>query len=377
MTAGAKNTLEGARMTTEPMMSQTRGLTIKTPGVMFLVVILLVAFTEKLNGINIRSIHHKSSLIRFRGRRLDTVREYGSSTHRMDTSTMLYSNSRGGTYSPGTNNNTMGGLNNRNGAVFTGSSNTPSIWGGGAGGGGRGRGNQADNVEVSVVSSSESSDQGRMDGTSTSSRGIENLPTNSQTMSSPSASSSASSSSSMPPSTLASTPSTVSSNFTTVNIPPPLNNLVDVNIEAAAVVYEVTLGRELGIEIVQGDGFAYVGHVIPHSKAESLGIQKGDHVVAISATAGDQMWTHNSLESVKSTLSTRFVMSSTVRLRFERPLAAIPLEIRKHLQIPYVITMQLKRPIGLHVVEGMFIFLFICMLYIYKDMFMCVYICDI
>ena len=137
-------------------------------------------------------------------------------------------------------------------------------------------------------------------------------------------------------------------------MPPPLNNLnlIDVNIAAAAVVYEVTLGRELGIDIVQGDGYAYVGHVTPGSKAETLGIQKGDHVVAISATAGDQMWTHNSLESVKSNLSTRFVMSSTVKLRLERPLSIIPADIIKSLQIPYVLTMELKRPIGLHVVEG-------------------------
>ena len=34
-----------------------------------------------------------------------------------------------------------------------------------------------------------------------------------------------------------------------IKIPPPLNDLVDVNLERNSVIYEVTLGRELGIEI--------------------------------------------------------------------------------------------------------------------------------
>jgi hypothetical protein len=45
------------------------------------------------------------------------------------------------------------------------------------------------------------------------------------------------------------------------NIPPPLNMLVDVNLERRTVVYEVVLGRELGFEILQGNSAAVVGQV--------------------------------------------------------------------------------------------------------------------
>jgi hypothetical protein len=45
-------------------------------------------------------------------------------------------------------------------------------------------------------------------------------------------------------------------------VPQPLNYLVDVNIGHRAVVYEVTLGREMGMEIIQGNGAAVVGEVV-------------------------------------------------------------------------------------------------------------------
>jgi hypothetical protein len=47
-----------------------------------------------------------------------------------------------------------------------------------------------------------------------------------------------------------------------LSIPAPLNQLVDVNLERRSVVYEVTLGREIGIEIVQGALGPVVGQVI-------------------------------------------------------------------------------------------------------------------
>lgn len=45
------------------------------------------------------------------------------------------------------------------------------------------------------------------------------------------------------------------------NIPPPLNNLVDINMERSSVVYEVNLNRDIGFEIVQGFDYAVVGQV--------------------------------------------------------------------------------------------------------------------
>lgn len=47
-----------------------------------------------------------------------------------------------------------------------------------------------------------------------------------------------------------------------LSIPAPLNQLVDVNLERRSVVYEVTLGREIGIDIIQGTHGPVVGQVI-------------------------------------------------------------------------------------------------------------------
>ena len=51
--------------------------------------------------------------------------------------------------------------------------------------------------------------------------------------------------------------------------------------------------------------FDNLQQVTPGSKAEQLGLLPGDCIVATSATAGDNMWTHDSDESVKSALNTR------------------------------------------------------------------------
>ena len=90
----------------------------------------------------------------------------------------------------------------------------------------------------------------------------------------------------------------------------------------------------------------------PGSKAEQLGVKEGDIIAAVSATAGDQLWSHASAEGVQAALSTRRVMSPTVTVRLERGLATIPDEVASLLQVPYTFTVRLKRPIGLHVVEG-------------------------
>lgn len=88
------------------------------------------------------------------------------------------------------------------------------------------------------------------------------------------------------------------------------------------------------------------------SKAELLGIVKGDLIVATSATVGDQMWMHETAESVHSALSTRFVLSPTVQMRLERPLSSISSKIRAVLAVPMFTTVRLKPPIGLHVRSG-------------------------
>lgn len=135
-------------------------------------------------------------------------------------------------------------------------------------------------------------------------------------------------------------------------IPSPLHQVVDFNVDRRSVVYELVLGRDMGIDIDQGNGYAYVSAVHEDSRAAEMGIKVNDIIVSTSATAGDQLWAHDSEASVKSALNTRFVMSPTVVIRFERPLSEIPENILTQLKVPYEFSVKVKRPIGLHVVEG-------------------------
>lgn len=139
---------------------------------------------------------------------------------------------------------------------------------------------------------------------------------------------------------------------TGLKIPSPLHQVVDFNVDRRSVVYELVLGRDMGIDIDQGDGYAFVSDVHEGSRAEEMGIKVNDIIVSTSATAGDQLWTHDSEVSVKSALNTRFVMSPTVVIRFERPLSEIPEKMLTQLKVPYEFSVKVKRPIGLHVVEG-------------------------
>ena len=43
--------------------------------------------------------------------------------------------------------------------------------------------------------------------------------------------------------------------------------------------------------------------VVKDSKAETLGIAVGDLIVATSATAGDQMWSHDTVEGETRTIN--------------------------------------------------------------------------
>ena len=47
------------------------------------------------------------------------------------------------------------------------------------------------------------------------------------------------------------------------------------------------------------------------------------------------MWSHNTVDGVKSALSTRFVMSPSVKIRFERDINSIPPSIVRLLKVCY------------------------------------------
>lgn len=130
------------------------------------------------------------------------------------------------------------------------------------------------------------------------------------------------------------------------------DSIVEYDVRRQSIVYECILGRSLGIEFNQQDGRAVISQVAPRSYAYSIGIEKGDIITAIQATAGDQLWEHVTEESVRSALNTRFVMNSSVRLRLERPLASIDSEKLSTLMVPSYYDVKIRRPLGLHVVEG-------------------------
>ena len=130
------------------------------------------------------------------------------------------------------------------------------------------------------------------------------------------------------------------------------DSIVEYDVLKKTIVYECTLGRSLGIEISQGEEKAVVSEVVPMSYAHQIGIEVGDTITAIQATAGDQLWEHVTEESVRAALNTRFVMNSSAKLRLERPVSSIDQEKLGTLLVPYYYDVKLRRPLGLHVVEG-------------------------
>lgn len=64
------------------------------------------------------------------------------------------------------------------------------------------------------------------------------------------------------------------------------------------------------------------------------------------------MWSHEGAESIRSALSTRYVMYSTVKIRLERKLNEIPEEVKSQLMVPYEAIVNLRRPIGKSTSQG-------------------------
>jgi hypothetical protein len=154
-------------------------------------------------------------------------------------------------------------------------------------------------------------------------------------------------------------------------LPSPFNFIVDANMDRKGLIYEVVLGRELGFEVIgeysesNGDwsGEAIVGKIVPNSRASLVGIQEGDRIVATSQASDAQtyspgstafLWSHESADGVRAALALRFQSSDVdhVTIRLERSMSRIDPETVAKVKIPYYYTVNLKRPIGLEVVEG-------------------------
>jgi pentatricopeptide repeat protein len=135
------------------------------------------------------------------------------------------------------------------------------------------------------------------------------------------------------------------------DIPNPLRNIVDVDVQKRTFIYEVEISQQAissgqDLDILMQANRPTIGRIKPASQLEALGVRSGDVVVSTSATAGDQMWSHDSVESIRSALATRFVLYPSVKFRLERSLDEIDPAIQSRLMVPYIKIVNVRRPIG-------------------------------
>jgi hypothetical protein len=88
-------------------------------------------------------------------------------------------------------------------------------------------------------------------------------------------------------------------------------------------------------------GGVYVSSVVVQSPAWNAGIRPGDLMTAAAATLGDTMWPKTTLEGVRSSLTSRRMVSGTATFEFQRTDGA-----NKELDNVYELT--LLKPIGLN-----------------------------
>ena len=84
-------------------------------------------------------------------------------------------------------------------------------------------------------------------------------------------------------------------------------------------VFEVELQRPLGFTLKDVAGYGiYVDYVESGGFAEAMGVQRGDKILATSATLGGGMWEKSSMEGVLAALHSGTMFQRAVRIRFER-----------------------------------------------------------
>ena len=84
-------------------------------------------------------------------------------------------------------------------------------------------------------------------------------------------------------------------------------------------VVEVELQRPLGFTLKEVRGYGiYVDYVDEGGSAALRGVQRGDRVLATSATMGGGMWVKSTLDGVLSALNSGTQFNNRVRVRFER-----------------------------------------------------------
>eukprot|EP00277_Geminigera_cryophila_P036523 CAMPEP_0173106580 /NCGR_PEP_ID=MMETSP1102-20130122/41136_1 /TAXON_ID=49646 /ORGANISM="Geminigera sp., Strain Caron Lab Isolate" /LENGTH=424 /DNA_ID=CAMNT_0014003745 /DNA_START=84 /DNA_END=1355 /DNA_ORIENTATION=- len=84
-------------------------------------------------------------------------------------------------------------------------------------------------------------------------------------------------------------------------------------------IVELDLERPLGFTLKEIAGYGiYVDCVEAGGSAEVRGVQRGDRVLATSATVGGGMWEKSTMEGVLAAVHSGTLFSNTVRIRFER-----------------------------------------------------------
>jgi len=78
--------------------------------------------------------------------------------------------------------------------------------------------------------------------------------------------------------------------------------------------------------------------------AWDLGVRAGDFVIATSATVGDKMWPKSSLEGIRSAISSRKVISSSMQVEFQRAGTSVP-----DAELVQEFELSLSRPMGIHI----------------------------
>jgi 2'-5' RNA ligase len=85
------------------------------------------------------------------------------------------------------------------------------------------------------------------------------------------------------------------------------------------IVVDIDLERPLGFTLKEVAGYGiYVDYVDMGGSAQMRGVQRGDRVLATSATLGGSMWEKSTMAGVLSALHSGTLFSNTVRIRFER-----------------------------------------------------------
>jgi len=115
---------------------------------------------------------------------------------------------------------------------------------------------------------------------------------------------------------------------------------------------ECTFGEDGGdssIQVLDEKGLETSSGIVVSSVergglAWDLGVRAGDFVIATSATVGDKMWPKSSLEGIRSAISSRKVISSSMQVEFQRAGTFVP-----DAELVQEFELSLSRPMGIHI----------------------------